>query len=35
MIHLQDDSGANVKNYQIEKDAPAKLNAIFNSHFKS
>ena len=33
-IHQQGHSFANVENCQIEKDAPAKLNAILNCHFK-
>ena len=35
MIHLQDYSGVNVKNCQLEKDAPAKSNAIFNCHLNT
>ena len=34
-IHQQYHSFANVKNCQIEKAAPAKLNAIFNGNFKT
>ena len=35
VIHLQDFSGVNVKNRQLEKDAPAKSSAIFNCHFNT
>ena len=34
-IHRQEYSLANVKNYQIEKDAQAKSNTIFTFHLNS